>query len=186
MDVQNQRWVTIHVACSSIAARRGGNVRKIEFPCRQSRLRRRGANTAHTAPARAPTCTTPLSPRDPRKHSKVQISNTANRRKSFRPVLKWSIFFNPVCRVVYLHGGLIKGLWVWRRPSRTWVSLSLDHINSCSFLSSLKVTSLHGRLCTRYKFAPCKLKNYRQLHCLMFHVDFNSKYLAVTTFTFID
>lgn len=36
-------------------ARRGGNVRKIEFPCRQSRLRRRGANTAHTAPARAPT-----------------------------------------------------------------------------------------------------------------------------------
>lgn len=33
--------------------RRGGNVRKIEFPCRQSRLRRRGANIAHTAPARA-------------------------------------------------------------------------------------------------------------------------------------
>lgn len=39
----------IHVACSKQfdrGARRGGNVRKIEFPCRQSRLRRRGAHTA--------------------------------------------------------------------------------------------------------------------------------------------
>lgn len=50
-DVQNQ-WRFVWRALRSSEARRGGNVRKIEFPC-QSWLRRRGASTAHLAPARA-------------------------------------------------------------------------------------------------------------------------------------
>lgn len=172
MDVQNQRWVTIHVACSSIVARRGGNVRKIEFPCRQSKLRRRGANTAHTAPARAHSCTkTPVALKTTRSAPTFKTStqkfksNPANWRKVFTLVKSDLSFFfvSDFC----VHGGLIKGLWVWRRPSWTWVSLMPDHINLCSFHSSLKVTSLRGRFCVLAILRLWELKKKNCKSCIV-------------------
>lgn len=77
--------------------RRGGNVRKIEFPCRQSRLRRRGANTAR-APARAAATSTQ---RDPRHYPKLQLktSNFESRqseKKFSKSAQVFNFFFNPV------------------------------------------------------------------------------------------
>lgn len=62
-------------------------------------------------------------------------------------------------------GRLIKGLWVWLRPSRRWVSLSPDRINSCSFLSLLKgdVTPRSILVCA-IVFMSKKFNNFREVY----------------------
>lgn len=146
MNVQNQRWVTIHVACSSIVAKQGAEEtsEKSNFHA-GSRGWGGVARTSRTQRPRAPRASnTRAEPRHaPASHAPRRAPTAARCTLSTPDSVA--------------HGGLIKGLWVWQRPSRSWVSLSPDHINSCSFLSSLKgdvtpavdfcVIAINSRLC---------------------------------------
>lgn len=74
-------------------------------------------------------------------------------------------YFLNLSLMVTCGGRLIKGLWVWLRPSRPWVSLSPDRVNSCSFLSLLKgdVTP-RSILVFAIVFMSEKFNNFREVY----------------------